>query len=224
MIKIGMCDDNLQTLTTFSNFLESEIMQQNFNAEITLITNEQKKIFDAIYKKELDVLILDIDFKDIGKNGIEFAKDLRDVNKDFILVFLSAHQRFMHLSLLVKVFDFLIKPVNRETVEVLVSRLIEEFKYSKNHFLHLNKWISVRISDIIYIEKDNNNSNIITATKSYSTTKNLTTLLNELPKNFRKCHRSFIVNEKKITSIDKKKGYVFFTNSLKCPINSYFEL
>lgn len=130
----------------------------------------------------------------------------------------------MHLSLLVKVFDFLIKPVNRETVEVLVSRLIEEFKYSKNYFLHLNKWISVRISDIIYIEKNINNSNVITSTKSYSTTKNLITLLNELPKNFRKCHRSFIVNEQKIISIDKKKGYVFLTNNFNCPINSYFEL
>lgn len=51
MIKIGMCDDNLQTLNTFSNFLESEIMQQNFNAEITLITTEQKKFLMLFIKK-----------------------------------------------------------------------------------------------------------------------------------------------------------------------------
>lgn len=224
MIKIGMCDDNLESIKNASKFLESEIMQQDFNAEISLITDDQKVIFDAIYKKELDVLILDIDFKNNGKNGLDFAKDLRSVNKDFFLVFLSAHQRFIQLSFFVKVFDYLVKPINRETIEILVSRLKDEFTYNKKNFLHLNKWISIRTNDILYIEKIGNKSHIYTNKKTYNTTKNLNTLLKELPKEFRKCHRSYIVNESKITSIDKKNNYVYFNDNLSCPINSYFDI
>ena len=45
------------------------------------------------WAKVLEQAGLDIDFKNNGKNGIEFAKDLRKINKNFFLVFLSAHQR-----------------------------------------------------------------------------------------------------------------------------------
>lgn len=224
MIKIGMCDDKLETLISVNKFLEAEMIEQSFDGEITLITDDQKQVFDAVYNKEIDILILDIDFKSFGKNGIDFAKDLRNINKDFILIFLSAHQKFMPLSFFVKVFDFIIKPINRETIELLVSRLIEEFKYSKKFFLPLSKWVSVRISDIIYIEKIGNKSQVITKDQTYTTTKNLNSILDELPKEFKKSHRSFIINENKIISIDKKNNYVYFEDGFYCPINSYFDI
>lgn len=95
MIKIGMCDDDLNAVKLTARFLEAEIIEQNLDAEITLVTNNQKEIFNAIYNYELDVLFLDIDFKDKGKNGLEFAKDLRSINKNFYLVFLSAHFKYI---------------------------------------------------------------------------------------------------------------------------------
>ena len=141
MINIGMCDDNLESIRLASKFLESELMEQDVDAEISLVTTSQKEIFDAIYKKDIDVLILDIDFKSYGKNGLEFAKDLRSINKDFYLVFLSAHQRYMHVSFYVKVFDYLVKPINKETISSLVERIKEEFTYDTNIFLHLKMYI-----------------------------------------------------------------------------------
>ena len=49
-------------------------------------------------------------------------------------------------------------------------------------------------------------------------------LLNELPIFFRKCHRSYIVNENKILRLDKKNGYVYFSKDIFCPVNSQFNL
>lgn len=151
MIKIGMCDDDLNAVKLTARFLEAEIIEQNLDAEITLVTNNQKEIFNAIYNYELDVLFLDIDFKDKGKNGLEFAKDLRSINKNFYLVFLSAHFKYIQLSLTNKVFDFLVKPINRDTIEDLVSRLKDEFDKNNLIFLHLNKWSSIRTDKILYI-------------------------------------------------------------------------
>ena len=157
MIKIAMCDDNLNSIKIASKLLESEIIEQDLDAEISLVSSDQKEVYDAIYEEKIDILFLDIDFKNNGKNGIEFAKDLRKINKKFFLVFLSAHQRYLHASLTTKVFDYLVKPVNRETISELVIRLKEEFKTNKKLFLHLNKWEFVRVDDILYIEKDGKN-------------------------------------------------------------------
>lgn len=160
MIKIAMCDDNLNSITAVKSYIESEIMEQDLDAEITLVTNSQKEIFDKIYTYDIDILFLDIDFKNNGKNGIEFAKDLRRVNKNFYLIFLSAHQRYIQISFITKVFDFLVKPINREMIADIVSRLKDEFYCNKSILLHVNKWDYVKTDDIIFIEKYKTKSTI----------------------------------------------------------------
>lgn len=84
MIKIGMCDDNLNSIKIASKLLESETIEQNLDAEISIISSNQKEIYDAIYEGKIDILFLDIDFKNNGKNGIEFARDLRKINKKIL--------------------------------------------------------------------------------------------------------------------------------------------
>ena len=222
MIKIGMCDDDLNSIKTTAKLLEAEIIEQDLDAEITAVSDNQKEIFDQVYLRNIDILFLDIDFKKSGKNGIEFAKDLRKINKDFYLVFLSAHQRYVHVSLITKVFDFLVKPINRETLSELVIRLKDEFTTNNSLFLHLNRWNFVRTDDILYIEKSGKKSLVVTREFSYPTTKNLNTLLEELPRNFARCHKSYILNQNKVISIDKKSGLAIFGKNISCPVNSQF--
>lgn len=224
VVKIGMCDDDIKNLKIIAKLLERELIKQNFNAEITLITDNQKDIYDAILRRDIDVLFLDIDFKNRGQNGLDFANSLRDINKEFILIFLSAHQRYMHVSFFAKVFDYLVKPLNIDTAENIVNRLKDEFDNNYNKFFHLNKWLSIRTDDILYIERIGNNSIVYTKDNSYSTYLNLERLLENLPKYFVKSHRSFIVNTKKIISIDKKNKLAYFSKTTSCPINSYFQL
>lgn len=67
MIKIGMCDDNLNSIRIASKLLESETIEQNLDAEISIISSNQKEIYDAIYEGKIDILFLDIDFKIMEK-------------------------------------------------------------------------------------------------------------------------------------------------------------
>lgn len=224
ILKIALCDDELENIKSIAKLLESEIIQQNFSAEIILITDNQDEILRAIEKRQIDILFLDIDFKNGGKNGLEFAHILRKINKEFFLIFLTAHQRYMHISFYTKVFDYLVKPISKEILSEIVSRLKDEFENNKNLFLKLNKWISLRTADILYIEKQGNKSTVVTMFGEYYTTKTLDNLLDELPTNFAKSHRSYIVNEDRITNLDKKEKYAYFTQNIKCPINSFFEL
>lgn len=224
ILKIALCDDDLEITQTIAKLLESEIINQDLNAEIVLVTDNQDEVLKAITNKEIDVLFLDVDFKNGGKNGLEFAKILREINKEFFLIFLTAHQRYMHLSFYAKVFDYLVKPISKDIISEIITRLKDEFDNNKNVFLKLNKWVSLRTSDILYIEKLGNKSIIKTQYDEFSSTKTLDFLLDELPNNFVKSHRSYIVNENKITNIDRKEKYAYFSENIKCPINSFFEL
>ncbi len=224
MVKIAMCDDDVESLKVSAKILESAIMEQDFNAEIVTVTTDQNKILNEIKNQNIDILFLDVDFQNSGKNGLEFASELRKINKDFYLIFLSGHQRYMHVSFYVKVFDYLVKPITKDVFNEVVKRLKDDIDISKKLFVHLNKWKSVRNDVILYIERQNNKTIVVTNYGIETTSKNLETLLKELPPNFAKCHRSYIVNLNNIISLDKKEGVITFSNGKTCPVNSHFSV
>ena len=224
MLKIALCDDNLDSIQLVKKFLESQIIEQNVNAEISIVTDNQEKIEELIYNKKIDILILDVEFKNNTLDGIEFAKKLRKLNKEFYLIFLSAHQRFLYPALVTKIFDYLIKPVNMDMISDLVSRIKEEFSDDNYMFIKINKWYSIKSDEIIYMEKSINRTNITTSKGVISCTKTLEKMQESLPKNFIRCHRSFIVNKDKIISIDRKKKQLYLENNMCCPINDKFDI
>ena len=222
MIRIGMCDDELNITQSIAKIIESKIIENDLDAEITIVTDDQNKIYDLINKKELDVLILDIDFGNGKKNGMDFAHDLRKMNKDFYLVFLSAHPRYMHVSFVNKTFDYLVKPIHPNAISDFIIRIKEEFAQSKKTFLHVNKSLSIRVDDIFYIEKQGNKACIHTSNSIYSMTGSLDYILDLLPDNFKKCHRAYVINEDKVLSIDKRNTRVCLGKDIYCPINMQY--
>lgn len=224
MLKIALCDDNIESTVTMQKILESELIEQNIDAEISIVTDNQEQIEKLIKNKEIDFLILDVEFKNNDLDGIEFAKKLRKFNKDFYLVFLSAHQRFLYPALVTKIFDYMVKPVNKDSVHDLVSRIKEEFSDNNNMFININKWQTVKASEVIYMEKSINRTILTTKKGTLSCTKTLDKMQDCLPKNFVRCHRSFIINKDKIISIDKKTKEVQLENNIVCPINDKFNI
>lgn len=224
MYKIAICDDEIGCAKGIASILGNQFSKKSFNAQISIITDKQDVIYEAIKNNEIDILILDIIFKNGEKNGIDFANELRKINKNFYLIFLSSHLRYMHLSFVSKTFDFLVKPINMDIIDSFVDRLIDEFTPKNSKYLHLNTRLVLRINTIVYIEKVKNKSVIYTLTDCFSSTITLDKLLNMLPSNFIKSHRSYIVNKDYISAIDISKNSVIFDNGLKCPSNSGFKM
>lgn len=63
MIKIALCDDNLKSIENISKLMESIIIELDIDAEITLVTDNQDKIYDEIKNDNIDILFLDVDFQ-----------------------------------------------------------------------------------------------------------------------------------------------------------------
>lgn len=218
MMRIGICDDDLNSLKYTSKIIEAQIINMNFEAEIVLVTTNQELIKEKILNHEIDILFLDIDFNSKGKNGIVFANELRVLNKDFSLIFVTAFFEYSLLAYQCKTFGYILKPITIQSTAQIMLRLKSEFSQETNSFIHLNKSETVRAKDILFIERNKSKTKVYTTCDTFETNYSLNNMQEILPKDFIRVHRSYIVNQNNIQSINKNDRIILFGNKLSCPL------
>ena len=220
MINICICDDEPSVLRAISKVTEAAIITTEFDAEIALVTSNQNDVYRLVKDHQIDVLFLDIDFKKEKKNGIDFALDLREVNKDFKLVFITGHFEYAMLAYKCKTFDYILKPVDINKVISIMKRLKEDFSETKFELFKINKDLSLRAKDILFIERNKSKATVYTKDATYETCFSLNSLENELPDSFIRVHRSFIVNSDQISRINKDEKLIYFSDKINCPLGN----
>lgn len=220
-MNIAICDDELPVLKAIAKITEAAIISNNFDAEVSLATTDQSIIFDGIKNHEIDVLFLDVDFNDGGMNGIDFALELRKLNKDFKLIFMTSHFEYVMLSFKCKTFDYIMKPVDLNKVTTVLKRLASDLSETELGLLKINKDYLVRTKDILYIERNKSKATIYTKDSTYETCSSLNMLESELPDNFIRVHRSYIVNSNQISKISKEEKTIYFDENLSCPLGQF---
>lgn len=222
MIKIALCDDNLKSIENISKLMESAIIELDLDAEITLVTDNQNDIYTEMKNGNIDILFLDIDFQNGGKNGVEFASELRKFNKEFYLVFLTAHFEYSLLSFKCKTFDYILKPITNSAINSIFKRFKDEFTSTENKlFVQIKKGLSIRAKDILFIERKQNRTYIHTKNFTYDSSVSLNNIYKTLPKDmFLRNHRSYIVNTQAIIRVNKRKAEIFFDKSISCPMGN----
>lgn len=221
MINIALCDDNVTSITSIAKLIEAALINLDFEAEISLITSNQDLVLSKIKRKEIDILFLDVDFKNHGKNGIAFAKDLREINKDFYLIFLTAHFEYSMLAFKCKTFDYLMKPIVEFNLIDVLKRLKEDFFCSNSALVKLNKDFWIKPNNILFIERNKSKTTVYTKDSTYETNYSLNSILEELPDSFVRIHRSYIVNQEHVQKINKDKKLIIFDGDACCPLGQF---
>lgn len=221
MIRIGICDDETNTLKAIERVMESASMLIDFDVELSCVTADQAIIYEKIKQNELDVLFLDIDFTNSTRNGIDFALELRKINKQFKLIFLTGHFEYALLAYSCKTFDYLLKPIDTQKACGILNRLKDEFMSPTSGFIKVNKDYTVRKKDIFFIERNKCKTTIYTYDDVYETCYSLNAIKDELPDSFLRIHRSYIVNQDKIVKINKDNKTIHFANGLNCPLGQF---
>lgn len=125
---------------------------------------EKYKDYYKNNKKYYDIVISDI--KMPKKNGIELAKEIYDINKEQLLIVLSAHSESNYLLELINlgISHFITKPLNYDSfVHVLYTKLKEV--HEKENILNQESSTIIRINDTLTWDKKtkqlfNNKQNI----------------------------------------------------------------
>lgn len=223
MLKFVVCDDNTIILSKISKMLETIFINNAFDASIILQETNGYNVISFIKSNSIDVLLLDIDLKG-NVSGLTIAEELRKINKTAYIIFTTGHLEYAMLAYKFKTFDYLPKPITMERLEETISRLFSDLENSKNKkYIKIgNTQTIICENDIEYIKRDGMKLVFHTEKQEYESYSSFNKIQSILPKNFIRCHKSFIVNINKITSIKASDNTIFF-DSTQCLIGPKYK-
>lgn len=212
MLNFVLCDDNQSILNKLEKMIESILIQNNLSGEIVFTATTPNDIINYTENNQYDVLILDIDLKS-ELSGLSLANNIRKTNKKAYIIFTTAHLEYTMIAYKYKTFDFLAKPITTERLEETILRLYDDVYSDSSNFIKIDKKNGfVKSKDIFFIQKDGKKAIFKTKYKDYETYCSFSNILNQLPENFVRCHKSYIVNLDNVSSIQANNIVVFKEN------------
>ncbi|WP_195948295.1 LytR/AlgR family response regulator transcription factor [Paraclostridium bifermentans] len=199
MLRIAVCED----CSTHRNLLINYIDK--------VLTNQDYKIYSFAsgedllknYPKKLDILLLDIQMKNI--NGIDSAKEIRKFDDKVEIIFITALREYAIQGYEVRAYRYLIKPVKYEDLSKNIQECKNILKKRTNEciFIKCNKAVvRIPICDVEYIEKISRDIVVHTYTKKYISRMNIGEIEEKLEKhNFFRCHTGYLINLESIRTV-----------------------
>ncbi|WP_346880437.1 LytTR family DNA-binding domain-containing protein [Clostridium sp. UBA3061] len=163
------------------------------------------------YEKEVDLIFLDIEIKDI--NGFELAKHIQSAYSYVKIIFLTGHVGFALKGYEFQPVDFLTKPINIIRLEQSLLR-VKSLKTSEKVNTEIKIGIHVEggfeiitVNDILYIEKRGRKVCIICKDGLVFNSSDSVQKLESIFQNygFFRSHQSFIIPTNKIKRISSDK-------------------
>ena len=213
-------DDEPAAIRVVENYLEK--------MSYINISGKCKSAFEAIQflnDNTVDLLFLDINMP--GLSGIEFLKSLRNPP---LVIITTAYREYAVESFDLEVIDYLHKPFSFDRFYRAVQRAEETLKLRNSNtdetqsktedkdiiFIKSDKkYLKIKYADLLYIESMGDYCKIITNEARYLSYLTLKKLIEILPDNFIRVHKSFIVQ---IDKIEQVEGNIITISKSKIPI------
>ncbi|REC56009.1 DNA-binding response regulator [Chryseobacterium piscium] len=174
--------------------------------DLVFSTENPIEALEFIQKNDADLVFLDIQMPEL--TGINFMKIVGDKMK-YILT--TAYSEYALEGYEHNVVDYLLKPISFDRFSKSVMKAQERFPIAEaseaGHFFVKSSGHQHRINfdEILYVESIKDYVNIKTETQEYIVLDTLKSLENQLPANFTRIHKSFILNLNKVKSLNSKK-------------------
>lgn len=133
MYRIAICDDDSLQVSNLEKQISRYFDELNIQYEIDGYYKGDRLVKSM--REQMDnyqLIFLDIEMEII--NGIETAKLLRNLDKNFILIYVTSYEQYALESFEVSPFRYLIKPVSLEKLKVVLSDVLVELT-AKQKFL-----------------------------------------------------------------------------------------
>ena len=134
MFHILVVEDDKDLNRTVCSYLN----QNGFEAKGAL---EAEEAYDMMYETVFDLIISDIMMP--GTDGFEFAENVRDINKEIPIIFMTARDDLesKRKGFRVGIDDYMIKPIDLEELLLRVEALLRRAKINTNKKLEIGKLV-----------------------------------------------------------------------------------
>lgn len=220
MLNIAICDDDIPT-TGRMEMIVRKIAKRNFvDAETEVFWNGESLV-DAITQGNcFDIIYLDIEMD--KEDGISTAKRIRIYDRNVLIIYVTSHENHMKESFSVRPFQFLLKPVSEQQMEVCFRAAYEDINnedfYFRFSYQRMKHKVSVR--DILYFESNKRKVFIVTREETFELYGKLNEIENSLKSckaSFLRVHQSFLVNYKHVKG--QAYDFVIMDNGKKISIS-----
>lgn len=218
MIEIAICEDDIDILNKIEKELNNLLMDKNIDYKIDKFLNAGELV-DSTSKKKYNIFLLDIEIG--ADDGVELAREIRNKDRDIILIFITNKNDRVYEVFELDTFGF----VRKSNFESDFRRVIERLFSCIDE--HINKYIiNTEKGDIIICIKEISNIErlggciyIKTDSESYKCKYRYTT---ELPFElsddvFYEIYRGLFVNYSHVSHI--KNESVIMNNGDEFPIS-----
>lgn len=184
MLRIAVCDDDFETFQHIESLLVDFEINHVMDQEISLGVEDYYPNGDAflsgIKQNIYDVVFMDIE---VGKEkGTEIVRKMHNLTYNIKTIFISNHTDYFRELAEVGLFSFLLKPITKKDFTKVMLRVINALQDERELFV-VNQYKSkfkIPIAEIMYIEKDNRKTIIVTRDSTFHLSKTLSTVIKEL--------------------------------------------
>ena len=212
-MNIAICDDEENVIKS----IESLIRETNFFINNIYTFTNSKKLKEKLSKESIDILFMDIKLNE--ESGIEFIKENSTLLEKTSIVYITGYDEYIEKVFETNPIYVLKKPINKEKIEKVFNKIVENQKKQKYILLKMGKNLSkLNTEEIIYIESFGRTAEIhLENDKSIIIYKKISELIDELPENFIRTHKSYIINLNSVESYNKKE--IILNNDVRIPIS-----
>lgn len=218
-LTIAVCDDESITLKTNCSYMEDLAKKYKVDTNIVGFCSGAELLDYMEHNEDIDIAFLDVDMK--GMNGIQTAAMMTRRNPRTVIIFITGHKEFAYDAFTVEAFSFLVKPIDPERLDRIFKKAILQVNDLMNR-KHRSSLIitednikkKINQSAILYIERIEARSIIVTKTAKHGVYETITSLENRLEDNFLRINQGIIVNLNEVakvqrTQVTMKAGEIF---------------
>ena len=134
MFKILVVEDDKELNRTVCSFLN----HSGYEATGCLNADDA---FDAMYSTVFDLIVSDIMMP--GVDGFEFAKEVREINKDIPILFMTARDDIAskQRGYRIGVDDYMVKPIDLDELFLRIGALLRRAKIAANRKLEIGSFV-----------------------------------------------------------------------------------
>ena len=230
-MNIFILEDNFLQQTRIENIVKKILVDNKIEYRHFEVYGKPQQLLEDISERgNHQLFLLDIEIKDEEKRGLDVAREIRKLDSQATIAFVTTHSEFMPVSFeyLVSAIDFIDKELPEPTFIKRLENVILNVNNNQGRtvsedsfiFTGSKAQIQVPFKDLLYIET----SSIAHKLTLYSKRDivefygQVFEIIEHEPPLFQ-CHRSFIVNPYNISSIDKENGVVHFQNGSSCIVS-----
>ena len=214
-MKIAICEDDL----IYSKHLSDLIAQWSIKNDISveaLIYSDAESLLIELGETVYDVFFLDIEMKRMS--GMELANLIRRFDDDVIIIFVTSHSSYSLEGYEVTPLHFLTKPVSSEKIFSVLDKAFAIYNLKGEGGFLVNSGSrsqKVPTDKILYISTMSHSTVITTIDESIDANEVAQhELEKKLPAYFLSCHRSYIVNMRRVNAVFSDRVVLFDGTSI----------